>query len=353
MSTVSSRSFPQSPEGIGLDPHDPRNSSLRGAGTRRLRRLRQTALVREALAETRIHASQLIQPHFVMEGNGEQPLDSLPGISRLGGHSLVDRVKADCDLGVATVLLFGVTDHKDGDASAATDPDGLIPRAVRQLRAALGDRITIITDVCLCGATDHGHCGVLANGRVLNDESLPLISQMALVHAHAGADIVAPSDMMDFRVAAIREALDRDGLTETAILSYSTKFASAFYGPFRDAADSAPKTGDRKSYQLDPRNGRQALDESLVDAEEGADYLMVKPALAYLDLITQLRARTLRPIAAYNVSGEYSMVKAAAERGWISERAIATEILTGIARAGADLIITYHAREALAGRWLE
>jgi porphobilinogen synthase len=319
----------------------------------RPRRLRATAVSRELVAETRIHRSQLVQPHFVIEGESAAvPIDAMPGIERHGIARLVQRVGADLDLGVSSVLLFGLAERKDSRASSATDPNGLIPRAVRRLRDEFGDRLMIVTDVCLCGSTDHGHCGVLSEGRVLNDESLPLLSAMALAHARAGADVVAPSDMMDGRVAAIRTALDDAGFASTAILSYSTKFASAFYGPFREAADSAPKSGDRKSYQLDGRNAREALRESLLDEEEGADALMVKPALAYLDVIRAVRERTLLPLAAYNVSGEYSMVKAAAARGWMDEQRAVLEILTAIKRAGADLLITYHGREALEKGWI-
>jgi porphobilinogen synthase len=319
----------------------------------RPRRLRTTAALREAVAETRLHASQLIQPHFVVEGSGvSDEVTSMPGVARLSVDRLVAQVGADLALGVSNVLLFGVTEHKDALASSATDPDGLVPSAVRALREAHGDGLVIMTDVCLCGSTDHGHCGVLRDGKVLNDESLPLLAAMAVAHAQAGADVVAPSDMMDLRVAALRDGLDELGLTDTAILSYSTKFASAFYGPFRDAADSAPKAGDRKTYQLDPRNRRAALRESLLDVDEGADMLMVKPALAYLDVLSDVKAETLLPVAAYNVSGEYSMVKAAAANGWVDEPAMVREILLSMARAGADLIITYHGRDALAGGWL-
>jgi porphobilinogen synthase len=319
----------------------------------RPRRLRTTAALREAVAETRLHASQLIQPHFVVEGSGvTDEVPSMPGVARMSTDRLVAQVGADLALGVSNVLLFGVTEHKDAEASSATDPDGLVPTAVRALRAAHGDDLVIMTDVCLCGSTDHGHCGVLRDGKVLNDESLPLLAAMAVAHAEAGADVVAPSDMMDLRVAALRDGLDERGLSDTAILSYSTKFASAFYGPFRDAADSAPQAGDRKTYQLDPRNRRAALRESLLDVDEGADMLMVKPALAYLDVLSDVKAETLLPVAAYNVSGEYSMVKAAAANGWVDEAAMVREILLSMARAGADLIITYHGRDALAGDWL-
>ena len=312
----------------------------------RPRRLRATAALREAVAQTRISPAQLIQPHFVIEGSSKtEPIDAMPGIARMGVTKLVERVGADLELGISSVLLFGLADHKDARATSATDPSGLIPRAIAKLREQFGERLTILTDVCLCGSMDHGHCGVLEGGKIVNDASLPILSAMALAHARAGADVVAPSDMMDARVAAIRGTLDEAGFSDTAILSYSTKFASAFYGPFREAADSAPKSGDRKTYQLDHRNAREALRESLLDEAEGADMLMVKPALAYLDVIRSVRERTLVPLAAYNVSGEYSMVKAAAERGWIDGPRVMNEILTSIKRAGADLIITYHALE--------
>ncbi|RKY17252.1 MAG: porphobilinogen synthase [Planctomycetota bacterium] len=319
----------------------------------RPRRLRTSAALREAVAETHLHPAQLIQPHFVVEGRGvSDPVASMPGVARRSVDRLVERVESDFALGLTNVLLFGVTDKKDELASSATDPDGLVPTAVRALKAAHGEDLVVMTDVCLCGSTDHGHCGVLEQGKVLNDASLPLLATMARVHAEAGADVVAPSDMMDLRVAAIRDELDAHDLTDTAILSYSTKFASAFYGPFRDAADSAPQAGDRKTYQLDPRNRRAALRESLLDVDEGADMLMVKPALAYLDVLAEIKAETLLPVAAYNVSGEYSMVKAAAANGWVDEGAMVREILLSMARAGADLIISYHGRDALKHGWL-
>jgi porphobilinogen synthase len=230
--------------------------------THRPRRLRTTAAMRELVAETRLHPAQLIQPHFVHADDAETPIASMPGIARMDTARLVDRVGADLDLGLASVLLFGVTEGGDPQASAATDPDGLVPTAVRALKSAFGERLVVMTDVCLCGATDHGHCGVLQDGKVLNDESLPLLVAMALAHAAAGADVVAPSDMMDLRIDAIHEGLEDEGFHETALMAYSSKFASAFYGPFRDAADSAPQAGDRKTYQLDPRNGWEALRES-------------------------------------------------------------------------------------------
>jgi porphobilinogen synthase len=266
----------------------------------------------------------------------------------------VEQAGADLELGIDKVLLFGVPseDEKDARGSAASASEGLVPRAVAALKGAFGDRLLVATDVCLCAYTDHGHCGVLEGDEVLNDASLPLLAGMALAHARAGADVVAPSDMMDGRVGAIRRALDAEGLAGTALLSYSVKYASAYYGPFREAAGSAPGKGDRKGYQMDPRNRREALREARLDEEEGADMLMVKPALAYLDVIADLRRATRLPVACYNVSGEYSMVKAAAARGWADERAVVAENLHAMRRAGADLLITYHAREALAGGWL-
>jgi porphobilinogen synthase len=319
----------------------------------RPRRLRRTPVLRSAIAETHVRREQLMQPHFVIEdARARVPIDAMPGIERQGLEPLVEQVGRDLELGVRSVLLFGVLEHKDARASGATDPGGLIPRTVTRLREAYGDALLIATDVCLCGATDHGHCGVLREHTVVNDETLPLLSAMALAHARAGADIVAPSDMMDGRVAAIRDTLDQNGCDETAILSYSTKFASAFYGPFREAAGSAPKAGDRKAYQLDPRNLTEALRESRLDELEGADMLMVKPALSYLDVIAGVAREASVPVAAYNVSGEYGMVKAAAERGWVDEGAVVREILHSIVRAGADLLITYHGREALEKEWL-
>jgi porphobilinogen synthase len=319
----------------------------------RMRRLRTTEVLREAVAETRLHPSQLIQPHFVIEDpRGEEPIPSMPGVSRFGVEKLVERVGKDLGLGLSSVLLFGLYSKKDGRGSSAIEPNNVVSTAVARLKREFGSRLCVITDVRMCASMDHGHCGILHYGKVLNDETLPLLSAMALSHARAGADVVAPSDMMDGRVSAMRDALDHAGFTDTAILSYSTKFASGFYGPFRDAADSAPKSGDRKAYQMDPRNGREAVRESVLDQHEGADMLMVKPALAYLDVIRGVRAATDVPLAAYNVSGEYSMVKAAAKNGWIDEGRVVKEILTGIVRAGADLVITYHGTEALEKRWL-
>jgi porphobilinogen synthase len=332
-----------------------KDSKVSLPGRIRPRRLRRRAVLRDLVAETHVRAAQLIMPHFVLpSAAGEQPIPSMPGISRFGVDDLVRTVEADLRLGIKSVLLFGVPRDgvKDADGSSARDPDGTVPTAIRALRGALGHDIVIFTDVCLCAYTDHGHCGVLVNGEVDNDRSLEPITGMALVHAEAGADMVAPSDMMDGRVAAIRDALDLKGQSDVGILSYSVKYASAYYGPFRDAADSSPQHGDRRAYQMDPRNAGEAVREARLDEAEGADMLMVKPALAYLDVIRRVREATTLPLAAYNVSGEYSAVKAAAERGWLDEGAVVRENLQAMVRAGADTIITYHAREALAKGWL-
>jgi porphobilinogen synthase len=325
------------------------------AGRVRPRRLRRTEALRNLVAETRIRADQLIMPHFVLPvDRGEEPVPSMPGIARLGIENLVRSVEADRELGIRAVLLFGVPapGAKDPEGTSAHDPEGTVPRAVRALRRALGDDLVVITDVCLCAYTDHGHCGILVEGEVDNDRSLEPLAAMAAAHAEAGADLVGPSDMMDGRVAAIRDRLDADGFTNTGILSYAVKYASAYYGPFRDAADSSPQQGDRRGYQMDPRNSAEAVREARLDEAEGADGLMVKPALAYLDVIRRVKEASTLPLAAYNVSGEFSMVKAAAERGWLNEAVVVRENLHAIARAGADLIITYHAREALRGKWL-
>jgi porphobilinogen synthase len=310
--------------------------------------------LREAVAETHVRPAQLVVPHFVLEGRGKrEPVASMPGVERVSVDELVQDVKRDLALGLRTVLLFGVPSRKDPEGACAAEQDGVVPEAVRALKAALGDDVTVATDVCLCAYTTHGHCGVLdARGRVDNDASLPRIGAMALAHAQAGADWVAPSDMMDHRVAHVRRTLDGSGLTETAILAYSAKFASAYYGPFRDAAHSAPSAGDRKTYQMDPRNLREAVREIELDEAEGADAVMVKPALAYLDVIRAAREATRLPLVAYNVSGEYAMVKAAAKAGLVDEGALVRENLTAIRRAGADLIITYHARDAIKNGWL-
>jgi len=321
--------------------------------TDRPRRLRKSQRLRDLVAETILHRSRLVQPHFVVDGNGDRvEIQSMPGIYRETVDTLMRTVEHDLALGIRTVLLFGISDHKDASASASAGSDALVSRAVSALRDHFKDDLVIATDVCLCAYMDHGHCGVLRDGTVLNDESLPLLAEMALGHAEAGADIVAPSDMMDGRVDAIRDRLDSAGLEQTAIMSYSAKYASAYYGPFRDAADSSPASGDRKAYQMDPRNAREALRENALDEMEGADILMVKPALAYLDVIARVRAATVLPLAAYNVSGEYSMAKIAAREGLADERALVLENLTAITRAGADILITYHGRDALEEKWL-
>jgi porphobilinogen synthase len=323
--------------------------------TQRPRRLRRSAALRELVAETRLSADRLIMPHFVLATeHAVDPIPSMPGIARYGCQDLLSRVERDCKLGIRTVLLFGLAAEgsKSPTGASAADPKAAVPTSVRLLKQAFGSDLVVITDVCLCAYTDHGHCGIVEQGEVVNDPTLAALAQMALAHAQAGADFVAPSDMMDGRVGAIRTLLDREGLHQVGILSYAVKYASAYYGPFRDAAGSAPGFGDRRGYQMDPRNVREALREARLDEAEGADMLMVKPALAYLDVIRRVRERTNLPLAAYNVSGEYAAVKAAAERGWLEEPRVVRENLLGMARAGADLIITYHAREALEGHWL-
>ena len=321
----------------------------------RPRRLRATARLRALVRESRVGAEQLIMPHFVLPTDrADEPIASMPGISRCGTENFVQRALADADLGIRTVLLFGTPAEgsKDDLGTGASAPDSAVCRAVEALKRQAGDDIVAITDVCLCAYTSHGHCGVLRDGKVINDETLPLLREAAVQHAAAGADLVAPSDMMDGRVAAIREGLDNVGHTDVGILSYAVKYASAYYGPFRDAAESRPAAGDRKAYQMDPANVREAVREARLDEREGADMLMVKPALAYLDVVRAVREETTLPLAVYNVSGEYSAVKAAAERGWLDEAAVVHENLGAMARAGADLIITYHAREALQQGWL-
>jgi len=300
--------------------------------------------------ETRLSPDQLVLPLFAVTGAGvEQPIDALPGQSRQSADLLARRARAAFDAGVPAVLLFGIPDEKDAAASSAYASGGVVQTAIAAIKDATPD-LVVITDVCLCAYTDHGHCGVVVDGAVHNDLSLELIARTAVSHADAGADIVAPSDMMDGRVGAIRSALDAEGHEETAILSYAVKYASAFYGPFREAAGSAPGFGDRRGYQMDPANAREALREVAQDEGEGADMVMVKPAAVYLDVIAAVRAATALPVAAYHVSGEYAMLKAAAERGWLDDRAAALETLTAIRRAGADLIITYYAEPAAA--WL-
>ncbi len=322
---------------------------------RRPRRLRSNGLIRQLVSETSIESSQLIMPHFVLpDPRADEPIDSMPGIRKLGLDGLLRVVESDLKLGIRSVLLFGYPSgvDKSGDGRAAAEASSTTI-AVQALKQHFGADLLVISDVCLCAYTDHGHCGLLEHGRVLNDESLPILSATALAHAQVGVDVVAPSDMMDGRVAAIRDTLDDAGYGDVAIMSYSVKYASAYYGPFREAANSAPAKGDRRSYQMDPRNAREALREAELDVAEGADFLMVKPALAYLDIVHRLRAATSLPIVAYNVSGEYSAVKAAAANAWLSEADIVRENLYAMRRAGADQIITYHAREALREGWLK
>ena len=319
---------------------------MEGPAFRRHRRLRRTEAVRALVRETDLTPAHLVAPLFVEEGlDGRAPIASMPGQARLGPAALVAEARALRDAGVPAVLLFGIPARKDERGSGAYDDGGVVQGAARRLKDALPE-LLVIGDVCLCEYTSHGHCGVLdADGGVDNDASLPPLADMAVSLAEAGCDVVAPSDMMDGRVAIIREALDGSGLGDTAILSYAAKFASAFYGPFREAADSAPAFGDRRGYQLDPANARMARDEALTDLDEGADMVMVKPALPCLDVLRQVREAVDAPVAAYNVSGEYAMLKAAAANGWIDEERAIDETLTAIRRAGADIVITYHALE--------
>ena len=314
------------------------------------RRLRRTENMRRMVRETKLSPDDLIYPLFVTHGlDVKMEIPSMPGVYHFSVDALCKEAEEVASLGIPAVLLFGLPAEKDELGSEAYAPDGIVQRAVR----ALEDRVpglVVITDVCMCEYTSHGHCGIVREGEVDNDETLEYIARIALSHAEAGADIVAPSDMMDGRVAAIREALDENGFVETAILSYAAKYASAFYDPFRDAADSAPQFGDRRGYQMDPANRREAMREMMTDVEEGADIIMVKPALAYLDIVSDASAELDIPVAAYNVSGVYSMVKAAARAGCLDEERAVLEILTSIKRAGADLILTYHAKDA--ARWM-
>jgi porphobilinogen synthase len=306
--------------------------------------LRENALLRRAVSESRVSVDRLIQPAFVVEGAGKQePIPSMPGQNRYNIDELVRYAERLVGLGVDKMLLFGIPDTKDDVGSKAYARDGIIQRAVRALKEQLGDSLLVITDVCLCEYTDHGHCGIVNERGVDNDATLPLIADTALSHAEAGADVVAPSDMMDGRVRAIRNSLDPAGYGTTPILSYAVKYASAFYGPFRDAAGSAPQFGDRRAYQMDPPNAREAIREAKLDVDEGADLVMVKPAMPYLDIVRTVRDEVNVPLLAYHVSGEYSMIKAAAERGWLDEAAIVHESLLSLFRAGCDMVMTYFA----------
>ena len=317
----------------------------------RTRRLRKNEMIRSLVRENRLSVDELIYPLFVTEEkNVKNPITSMPGIYQFSLERIIEEVEKAVDLGIHTLLLFGIPEHKDEAGSGAYDDNGIIPKAIRVIRKAYPD-ITLIADVCLCEYTSHGHCGLIGQGEVLNDETLPLLAKAAVCYARAGADIIAPSDMMDLRVAAIREALDEEGFINIPILSYSAKYASGYYGPFRDAAHSAPGFGDRKSYQMDPANGKEALREVEEDILEGADFIIAKPALAYMDVIKDISLHYNIPIIAYNVSGEYAMVKAAAGNGWIDEKKIVMENMIGLKRAGAVGIITYHALDV--ARWLK
>lgn len=316
----------------------------------RMRRMRDLPALRSLAQETRISVSDFIYPIFVTHGRGVQnPIDPMPGMHQLSLDNLIREVGEVASLGIDAVLLFGLPANKDAEGTEAYEPDGIVQEAIRAIKQTIPEML-VITDVCLDEFTDHGHCGVIRDGRVDNDATLELLARMAVCQAEAGADVVAPSAMMDGQVAAIREGLDSSGFEHLPIMAYSAKYASSFYGPFRVAADSAPQFGDRRGYQMDIANSREALREIRMDIDEGADMIMVKPALAYLDVISEARREFGYPMAAYNVSGEYAMVKAAAENEWIDGQRITLEILTAIKRAGADMIISYHAKEA--ARWL-
>ena len=318
--------------------------------THRYRRLRLTESLREMVRETTLAPSDFIAPLFVVPGEGvRQPVPSMPGVDRTSCELAAKDAKELFALGVKSVILFGIPDQKDATGTSSADPEGPVCKAVRAIKSESPGTV-VMTDICLCEYTDHGHCGVLSGETVDNDPTLRILAEEALAHAKAGADVVAPSDMMDGRVAAIRKALDASGFQSVPILSYAAKYASGFYGPFREAAESTPSFGDRRAYQMDPANVREAVKEVLSDVEEGADLVMVKPALAYLDVVRAVKEATNVPLAAYNVSGEYAMVKAAERNGWIDGKRVTLEILTSIRRAGADLILTYHAKEA--ATWL-
>jgi porphobilinogen synthase len=325
--------------------------NLPGFPVSRPRRLRQSPALRRLVAETSLNVSQLVLPLFARAGKKlRRPVDAMPGVFQLSPDEIVREAAAAHALGIPAVLLFGIPDKKDTKASGAYAKNGIVQQTVRLLKKEIPS-LLVITDVCLCEYMEHGHCGIVQGGKILNDPSLKLLAQTAASHAEAGADIVAPSDMMDGRVRAIRDALDKNSFLDTPIMSYAAKFASAYYGPFREAAESAPKFGDRRSYQMDAANAREALREVALDIQEGADMVMVKPALAYLDIIHRVKAEFGLPTAAYAVSGEHAMIKAAAARGWIDERALTLESLLAMRRAGADILITYAAADA--ARWLK
>ena len=317
----------------------------------RPRRLRRSEALRSLVRETRLTTANLIYPMFVCPGTKvRQEVSSMPGVYQQSVDQIVEEAREVDSLGIPGIILFGLPETKDPRGVSSLNAQGVVQRAIEAIRRAKL-KLLIITDVCLCEYTDHGHCGIIENGEVANDPTLEILAQQALSHARVGADIVAPSDMMDGRVAAIRKMLDTNKFENIAILSYAAKYCSGFYGPFREAAQSAPQFGDRRSYQMDPANAREALKEVRMDLEEGADMVMVKPALAYLDIIRRVRDQFDVPVAAYNVSGEYSMVKAAAQNGWLDEKRVVLEILTGIQRAGADILLTYHAKDV--ARWLK
>jgi len=318
----------------------------------RPRRLRRTAAIRDLIAETELRSRHLIQPHFVTKTAGTEDIASLPGIARTGIVETLRQVEHDLKLGLRSVLLFGVPDFKSPLAEHSHDPEGVVPLAVKALKSRFGDDLIVMTDVCLCAYTESGHCGIVHDGEIVNDESVAILAEMALTHAQAGADVVAPSDMMDGRIAAMRARLDEEDCQNTAILSYAIKHSGAYYGPFRDAAGSSPKFGDRRSYQMDPRNAREGLKDALLDLEEGADILMVKPGIHNLDLIWRLKEQCLAPICSYHVSSEYSSVKAAQQLGWVNGDQLMLEQLISLRRAGSDMIVTYAAREALQKGWL-
>ena len=318
----------------------------------RPRRLRRTPAIRDLVAETDLRPRHLIQPYFIQQDIGVSQIESLPGIARMGIEETCRQVEADLKLGLQSILIFGVPETKSPLAELSHDPEGLVPQAVKELKKRFRQDLVVMTDVCLCGYTDHGHCGVVVDGEVQNDESVALLAEMALVHAQAGADVVAPSDMMDGRIAAIRARLDDEGFQNTSLLAYAIKHSGAYYGPFREAADSPPKFGDRRSYQMDPRNAREGLKDALLDLEEGADILMVKPGLHSLDLIWRLREMCLAPICSYHVSSEYSAVKAADRLGWVNGDQLMLEQLISLRRAGSSMIVTYAGREALQKNWI-
>ncbi len=319
--------------------------------THRARRLRRSEAIRGLVRETRLTTAGLIYPLFVCPGSGvRQEVSSMPGVAQQSVDKIVEECREIESLGLPAVILFGLPETKDPRGSSSSSASGVVQRAIEAIRKAKLN-LLVLTDVCLCEYTDHGHCGVIEDGEIANDSTIAILAEQALSHARAGADIVAPSDMMDGRVAAIRKTLDAHKFENVAVLSYAAKFCSGFYGPFREAAQSTPQFGDRRSYQMDPANAREALKEVALDLDEGADMVMVKPALPYLDVIRQVRDRFDVPVGAYNVSGEYAMVKAAAQKGWLDEKRVVLEILTGIQRAGASIILTYHAKDV--ARWLK